>query len=164
MGQYVDTCMKINTYNKIIDIIRDTTVDLDDYYDIEDRVELVQFLEELQEEDSEKKNKEYIQWKKNREQYDIIKKEYKDLINKLYESFDVKENDLYYLLCSVTHLFLEWKCEYLLVASFFYLSTKDDSVKITDKWSLLSEFNLPIEELVFFYGTIIKNEATDIEF
>ncbi len=163
MGRYVDVYMRVSTYNEIIEIIKSTTVNIDNYYDIEDRVNLVQFLEELQEEDSEKKNKEYLQWEKNRNQYYDLKIKYKDLLDKLYELCDVDENDLYYLLCSVIHLFKDWNCEYLLISSFFYLSTKDDSVKIKENWNLLSEFNLPVEELMFFYGTVLKNKE-DIEF
>lgn len=163
MVQYVDVYFSLSTYHEIIEIIRESAEGLDNYYEIEDRVNLVQLMEELEEEDNGKKNKEYIQWHKNQKEISKLEKEYKDLINNLCESFDIKYHQLNYFLEAIIDLFPNWNSKYMLVSASYYLSTKDDFLKINEKWDLLEKYDLPVKDLMFFYSTIIKNKVDNIE-
>ena len=164
MAEFIDVNFSLISYQKIIEILQESVKGMDDYYEIEDRVNLVQLMEELEEEDNAKKNEEYLQWNKNRKEVSALKEEYKDLFDNLYGSFGIEDHHLNYFLESVIHLFPSWNSKYLLVSASYYLSTKDDFLMINENWDLLEKYDLPVKDLMFFYSTIIKNKVDDIEF
>lgn len=62
MGQYVNIYMSVNMYRSIIDALMEYTEKLDEFFEIEDAIHMIDALEELYSEDMGKQNKGFIQW------------------------------------------------------------------------------------------------------
>lgn len=62
MGQYVNIYMSVTMYRSIIDALMEYTEDLDEFFEIEDAIHMIDALEELYSEDMGKQNKGFIQW------------------------------------------------------------------------------------------------------
>ena len=75
MGQYVTLFMSVTMYRSIIDALMEYTTDLDEFFEIEDVIHLIDALEEEYNEDMAKQNKEFLQWQ-NRQK--LFKEKFKD--------------------------------------------------------------------------------------
>ena len=62
MGQYVNIYMSVTMYRNIIDALMEYTTNLEEFFEIEDAIHLIDALEEEYSEDMAKQNKEYLQW------------------------------------------------------------------------------------------------------
>lgn len=62
MGQYVNIYMSVTMYRSIIDALMEYTEKLDEFFEIEDAIHMIDALEELYSEDMGKQNKGFIQW------------------------------------------------------------------------------------------------------
>ena len=75
MGQYVNIYMSVTMYRSIIDALMEYTEKLDEFFEIEDAIHLIDALEEEYSEDMAKRNKEYLQWQ-NRQK--LFREKFKD--------------------------------------------------------------------------------------
>lgn len=62
MSQHVTLFMSVNMYRNIIDALMEYTANLDEFFEIEDAVHLIDALEDEYNADMAKQNKEFIQW------------------------------------------------------------------------------------------------------
>lgn len=62
MSQYVTLFMSVTMYRNIIDALMKYTEDLDEFFEIEDAIHMIDALEEEYSEDMAKQNKEFLQW------------------------------------------------------------------------------------------------------
>ncbi len=157
MSSSSDININSSTFYEIIDIVKGTVVDMSNFNDIINRVDLVETLEKTWLEYKENRSKEWKQGAQNRKRVHKLEDEYKDFIISLSNSFDVSFVKIVIFLKSIIHLFPDWNPKYLIVSSVYYLSTKKDFCNIAEKWDLLEKYDLPVSELIFFYSTIVKN-------
>ena len=75
MGQYVTLFMSVTMYRSIIDALMEYTTNLEEFFEIEDAIHLIDALEEEYSEDMAKQNKEFIQWQ-NRQK--LFEEKFKD--------------------------------------------------------------------------------------
>ena len=75
MGQYVNIYMSVTMYRNIIDALMEYTTNLEEFFEIEDAIHMIDALEELYSEDMGKQNKGFIQWQ-NRQK--LFKEKFKD--------------------------------------------------------------------------------------
>ena len=159
LSRYIDLSLSNTTFNNIVEIIKDNSVKLDNFDDLVEHVHLVELLEELEQSDNTMQGEVLKREMDNQTEINDIFDEFDDLVCRLCESFNVDGYKVRLFLMSIVHLFKDWNSEYLLVSSFYYLACRDNLILIHKYWDLLSDFNLPLEELVFFYGTILNNEV-----
>ena len=81
MGQYVTLTLHVHVYDQIIEAIMAYCSNLNDYWDMQDAVHVIDTLEELYHEDMVKQNKESQQWM-----------EYEELFNKYFEDGNIDMN------------------------------------------------------------------------
>ena len=75
MGQYVSLYISVSTYRSIIDALMEYTEKLNEFFEIEDAIHLIDALEEEYSEYMAKENKNFLQWQ-NRQK--LFREKFKD--------------------------------------------------------------------------------------
>lgn len=124
MSYYLNLYVSHNVYNEITEAIMDATKTKDCYYEISDLVHLLDHLEELYEEDSAKRNKEFQKYQEYQELFEEKKPYHAEYFNKIKKVLDENEEngsfkwtfdkeaerDEFHMICEIIDAFMETKC------------------------------------------------------
>ena len=117
---------------------------------------LVKLLNDCESEDIRSLNDGWKREVTNTGYLDELEDDYGDFIKSLVDRFGLEWFKVRLFLLDYIHLFHGWDYKYLLVSCFFYLGSRDSIDDVGVLLDLVGDFGLSLEELLFFYNTILN--------
>lgn len=116
MSQYVNLEMSYTTFQELCDAVEEAATHADGFYDIQELVHLVDFLEEEYERDRSNQNQDYETWKLHEELFrnkEIYHHEYFYKIEEIFDDYEdrellewnISEQDKFHLICELIDVF-----------------------------------------------------------
>ena len=116
MSQYVNLDMNYTTYSRLCDAVMEAASHAEGFFEIQEMVHLLDFLEDEYERDLSKQNEDIKTWKmheelfRNKEKYHLeyfhrVKKVFDDNIERGLLEWNISEQDKFHLICELIDVF-----------------------------------------------------------
>ena len=122
MSHYVNLEMSYTTYLRLYEAVEEATMHAKDFDETQERVHLVEYLEDEYQRDSAKQNREFQNWLaheelfKNKKCYHDeyfydVESVFEDYIDKKMLKWDISEKDKFHLICELIDVFKKEESE-----------------------------------------------------